>query len=60
MLEDGEDDAANFDSLLIAIQRRLGHARLSTSADTYMHITKKFRQRTANKFDKFSRKSTQD
>lgn len=54
LLEDEED--ANFDSILMVIQRRLGHARLSTTTDTYVHVTKKVKQRTAGKFDKFSRK----
>ncbi|WP_411553298.1 tyrosine-type recombinase/integrase [Paenibacillus lautus] len=53
LLEDEEE--GNFDSILIAIQRRLGHARLSTTSDIYVHITKKVKKRTAGKFDKFAR-----
>ncbi|PJN53626.1 hypothetical protein PAEVO_03460 [Paenibacillus sp. GM2FR] len=55
LLED--EDESNFDSILIAIQRRIGHARLSTTSDIYVHVTKKVKQRTAGKFDKFSRKT---
>jgi|GEM_PF-326732 len=57
LLED--ESESNFDSILIAIQRRIGHARLSTTSDIYVHVTKKVKQRTAGKFDKFSRKSDQ-
>lgn len=53
LLEDEEE--GNFDSILIAIQRRLGHARLSTTTDIYVHVTKKVKKRTAGKFDKFAR-----
>lgn len=53
LLEDEEE--TNFDSILMAIQKRLGHARLSTTTDTYVHVTKKVKKRTAGKFDKFSR-----
>ncbi|MCR8633439.1 tyrosine-type recombinase/integrase [Paenibacillus radicis (ex Xue et al. 2023)] len=53
LLED--EDEAYFDSILIAIQRRLGHSRLSTTSDTYVHVTKKVKKRTAGKFDKFAR-----
>lgn len=55
MLED--ETEANFDSVLIAVQRRLGHSRLSTSADVYTHISKKVKRRTTSKFDKFSRQN---
>lgn len=53
LLEDEEE--TNFDSILMAIQKRLGHARLSTTTDTYVHVTKKVKQRAAAKFDKFYR-----
>ncbi|GIP57870.1 tyrosine-type recombinase/integrase [Paenibacillus woosongensis] len=53
LLED--EDEANFDSILMVIQRRLGHARLSTTSDIYVHVTKKVKKRTAGKFDKFAR-----
>lgn len=58
LLEDETEN--NFDSILIAIQRRIGHARLSTTSDIYVHVTKKVKQRTAGKFDKFSRKTDND
>ncbi|WP_315793235.1 site-specific integrase [Paenibacillus sp. BIC5C1] len=51
LLED--EDEANYDSILIAIQRRLGHARLSTTSDTYVHVTKKVKTRVAGKLNKF-------
>ncbi|MNP46052.1 site-specific tyrosine recombinase XerC [compost metagenome] len=54
LLED--EDESNFDAILMAIQRRLGHARLSTTTDIYVHVTKKVKKRTAGKFDKFARK----
>ncbi|MDN4600007.1 site-specific integrase [Paenibacillus sp. F6_3S_P_1C] len=53
LLEDESEN--NFDSILKVIQERLGHSRLSTSADIYVHATKKIKKRSANKFDKFSR-----
>ncbi|WP_229729687.1 tyrosine-type recombinase/integrase [Paenibacillus silvae] len=52
LLEDEEE--ANFDSILIVIQRRLGHARLSTTSDTYVHVTKKVKTRIAGKLNKFN------
>jgi integrase len=55
LLED--EDETNFDSILLAIQRRLGHSRQSTTSDIYVHVTKKVKKRTAEKFDKFSRKT---
>ncbi|WP_312116598.1 site-specific integrase [Brevibacillus reuszeri] len=51
-----DEKGTNVDSLLKAIQERLGHSRLSTTADIYIHVTKKVKKRTAGKFDKFSRK----
>ncbi|GIN07492.1 hypothetical protein J1TS1_16370 [Shouchella clausii] len=41
-----EDDDPNVDSLLKAIQERLGHSRKSTTEDIYVHITKKVKKRT--------------
>lgn len=52
LLED--EDENNFDSILKAIQERLGHSRLSTTADIYVHLTKKVKKRTAGKYDKFA------
>lgn len=51
-----DEDAGQIDSLLLAIQKRLGHSRLSTTADIYVHVTKKVKKRTTGKFDKFARK----
>lgn len=53
LLED--ENEANVDSILKAIQERLGHSRLSTTSDIYVHVTKKMKERTAFKFDKFAR-----
>lgn len=58
LLED--ESESNFDSILKVIQERLGHSRLSTSADIYVHATKKIKKRSANKFDKFSRNFQQE
>lgn len=58
LLED--ESETSFDSILIAIQRRLGHARLSTTSDIYVHETKKVKKRTAGKFDKFARSCEQE
>lgn len=52
-----DEDESMIDPLLVAIQKRLGHSRLSTTSDIYVHLTKKVRQRTTVKFDKFSRKN---
>ncbi|KIL38009.1 hypothetical protein SD70_29370 [Gordoniibacillus kamchatkensis] len=38
---------------LKAVQERLGHTKYSTTADLYAHVTKKIRQETASKLDKF-------
>ncbi|WP_438351579.1 site-specific integrase [Paenibacillus sp. FA6] len=51
-----DEDESQIDNILIAIQKRLGHSRLSTSADIYVHLTKKVKKRTSGKFDKFARK----
>ncbi|OAB30191.1 integrase [Paenibacillus macquariensis subsp. defensor] len=51
-----DEDESQIDHILIAIQKRLGHSRLSTSADIYVHLTKKVKKRTSGKFDKFARK----
>jgi len=53
LLED--EDESNFDSILKVIQQRLGHSRLSTTSDIYVHVTKKVKKKTAGKFDKFAR-----
>jgi len=53
LLED--ETEGNFDSVLKAIQERLGHSRFSTTTDTYVHVTKKVKNKTAGKYDKFSR-----
>lgn len=50
-----EDDDSNVDSLLKAIQERLGHSRKSTTEDIYVHVTKKVKKRTTGMFDKFAR-----
>ncbi|MNR93693.1 Tyrosine recombinase XerD [compost metagenome] len=55
LLEDEDDH--NVDSILKAIQERLGHSRLSTTSDIYVHLSKKVKKKTAGKYDKFSRKS---
>ncbi|MGD9678392.1 MAG: tyrosine-type recombinase/integrase [Vulcanibacillus sp.] len=39
---------------LKAIQERLRHSRYQTTADTYIHITKKINKDTAEKLDKFN------
>ncbi|SFS61032.1 tyrosine-type recombinase/integrase [Paenibacillus sp. 453mf] len=57
LLED--EDESNFDSILKAIQERLGHSRLSTTADIYVHLTKKVKKRTAGKYDKFGIKPSE-
>jgi integrase len=54
LLIEDEDDS-QVDTLLIAIQHRLGHSRLSTTSDIYVHVTKKVKMRTTGKFDKFAR-----
>lgn len=53
-----DEDESMIDPLLIAIQKRLGHSRLSTTSDIYVHVTKKVRQRTTVKFDKFARNNS--
>lgn len=53
-----DEDESMIDPILIAIQKRLGHSRLSTTSDIYVHVTKKVRQRTTVKFDKFARKNS--
>ncbi|NBI29459.1 tyrosine-type recombinase/integrase [Chengkuizengella marina] len=53
-----DESGENVDSLLKAIQERLGHSRYQTTADIYAHVTKKVRKRTAGKFDKFSPEKT--
>ncbi|MHA0855888.1 site-specific integrase [Paenibacillus sp. CMAA1364] len=53
-----DEDESQIDHILMAIQKRLGHSRLSTSADIYVHLTKKVKKRTSGKFDKFARKDT--
>jgi len=58
LLED--ESEANFDSVLKAIQERLGHSRLSTTSDIYVHVTKKVKKKTAGKYDKFSRSNAPD
>ncbi|WP_137671282.1 site-specific integrase [Paenibacillus naphthalenovorans] len=55
MIED--EEGGNVDSILKALQERLGHSRLSTTADIYVHVTKKVSKRTAGKFDKFAPKN---
>ncbi|MGG4344964.1 tyrosine-type recombinase/integrase [Paenibacillus lautus] len=55
-----DEDETMIDPLLIAIQKRLGHSRLSTTSDIYVHVTKKVRQRTTVKFDKFARKAPRE
>ena len=55
LIEDEEESM--IDPLLIAIQKRLGHSRLSTTSDIYVHVTKKVRKKTTAKFEKFSRKN---
>ncbi|AZS14563.1 tyrosine-type recombinase/integrase [Paenibacillus lutimineralis] len=52
-----DEDESMIDPLLIAIQKRLGHSRLSTTSDIYVHVTKKVRKKTTAKFEKFSRKN---
>lgn len=39
-----------------SIQKRLRHAQQSTTADIYTHVTKKIKQATAEKFNKFDPK----
>jgi integrase len=50
-----DETEGQIDPLLMAIQKRLGHSRLSTTTDIYVHVTKKVKSRTTGKFDKFSR-----
>ncbi|ELK43294.1 integrase family protein [Brevibacillus agri BAB-2500] len=54
-----DEDPSNVDSLLKAIQERLGHSRKSTTEDIYVHVTKKVKKRTVGKFDKFARDKKQ-
>ncbi|MFC3802666.1 tyrosine-type recombinase/integrase [Cohnella sp. GCM10012308] len=49
LLESGTD--------LKKIQKRLRHSVLSTTADTYTHVTKKASKETAEKFDRFDPRS---
>jgi integrase len=58
LIEDEQKASDDVDSILMAIQKRLGHSRLSTTADIYVHLTKKVKLRTTGKFDKFGRKDT--
>ncbi len=37
-----------------AIQERLGHSKMSTTADTYSHVTKNMEYNTINLFEKFA------
>lgn len=53
-----DEDESQIDPILMAIQMRLGHSRLSTTTDIYVHLTKKVKKRTTGKFDKFARKET--
>lgn len=50
-----DETEGQIDPLLMAIQKRLGHSRLSTTTDIYVHVTKKVKSRTTGKFDKFAR-----
>lgn len=56
LIEDEESESV--DLILKVIQERLGHAKKSTTEDVYVHLTKKVKKRTTNKFDKFSRKAS--
>lgn len=50
------EDEVNVDSILKVIQERLGHSRQSTTADIYLHVTKRAKKLSAEKFNKFDRR----
>ena len=50
MLEDGED--------LAVVSRSLGHSNLSTTADTYAHITPAMQARSAARMDRILAKTS--
>lgn len=56
LIEDENNHGSEVDSILKAVQKRLGHSTFQTTADIYAHVTKKKDKKMAEKFDKFNQR----